>query len=57
MGAGRLTEDEGGYMKVRYFLTGERKDNLPPWQGAAPQRAAVMDMADLEPADEEELPF
>lgn len=57
MGAGRLVEDDRGYMKVRYFLAGEKKDKLPPWQGVAPQRAAVMDMADLEPADEEELPF
>lgn len=58
LGAGRLYEDENGYMKVRYFLTGEKEDNLPPWQGVLPQRTVITELAaGLEPADEEELPF
>lgn len=57
IGAGKLYEDKEGYLKVRYFITGERQDNLPPWQGPMPQRASIMDPVYLEPADDEELPF
>lgn len=58
VGAARLVEDENGYLKVRYFLTPERAEKLPPWQGREPERQEVSSLGDgFEVLDEDDLPF
>ena len=58
VGAARLVEDENGYLKVRYFLTPERAEKLPPWQGREPEPQEVSSLGDgFEALDEDDLPF
>lgn len=58
VGAARLVEDENGYLKVRYFLSPERAEKLPPWQGKEPERQEVSSLGDgFEVLDEDDLPF
>ena len=56
--AARLVEDENGYLKVRYFLSPERAEKLPPWQGKEPERQEVSSLGDgFEMLDDDDLPF
>ena len=58
VGAARLVEDENGYLKVRYFLSPERTEKLPPWQGKEPERQEVSSLGDgFEMLDDDDLPF
>ena len=58
VGAARLIEDENGYLKVRYFLSPERAEKLPPWQGKAPERQEVSSLGDgFAMLDDDDLPF
>ena len=58
VGAARLVEDENGYLKVRYFLSPERTEKLPPWQGKEPGRQEVSSLGDgIEMLDDDDLPF
>ena len=58
VGAAKLVEDENGYLKVRYFLSPERAEKLPPWQGKEPERQEVSSLGDgFEALDEDDLPF
>lgn len=58
VGAARLIEDENGYLKVRYFLSPERAEKLPPWQGKEPERQEVSSLGDgFEMLDDDDLPF
>ena len=58
VGAAKLAEDENGYLKVRYFLSPERAEKLPPWQGKEPERQEVSSLGDgFEELDEDDLPF
>lgn len=58
VGAARLVEDENGYLKVRYFLSPERAEKLPPWQGKEPERQEVSSLGDgFEMLDDDDLPF
>ena len=58
VGAAKLAEDENGYLKVRFFLSPERAEKLPPWQGKEPERQEVSSLGDgFEELDEDDLPF
>lgn len=58
VGAAKLAEDENGYLKVRFFLSPERAEKLPPWQGKEPERREVSSLGDgFEALDEDDLPF
>ena len=58
VGAAKLVEDENGYLKVRYVLSPERAEKLPPWQGKEPERQEVSSLGDgFEELDEDDLPF
>lgn len=58
VGAAKLGEDENGYLKVRFFLTPERAEKLPPWQGKEPERQTVSSLGDgFEELDDDDLPF
>ena len=58
VGAARLVEDENGYLKVRYFLSPERAEKLPPWKGKEPERQEVSSLGDgFEMLDDDDLPF
>lgn len=41
IGGAKLVEDEEGYLKVRYFLSPEKQEKLPPWEGPVPERQTV----------------
>ena len=55
IGAGRLKEDEQGYLKIAYFLDQKRAEKLPAWQGEEPERQTVTEY--LSPTESEDLPF
>ena len=55
VGAARLKEDENGYLKVQYFLSSERADKLPPWEGKMPERQELTTLEPLE--DDGDIPF
>lgn len=59
VGAARLIEDENGYLKVRYFLSPERAEKLPPWNGKQPERQEVTSLEDGIDGvlDDDDLPF
>lgn len=58
MGAARLKEDENGYLKVSYFIDKARAENLPPWEGEAPEQQKVTSLDDFEEIDtDDDLPF
>lgn len=41
LGAGKLVEDEQGYLKVKHFLSQEKQENLPEWVGKLPERLEI----------------
>ena len=59
VGAARLIEDDNGYLKVRYFLSPERAEKLPPWDGKQPERQEVTSLEDGIDGvlDDDDLPF
>jgi hypothetical protein len=59
VGAGRLKEDEKGYLKVHYFLSPEKAEKLPPWVGEKPERQKVSELGGdfNESIPDEDLPF
>lgn len=48
VGAAKLKEDDKGYLKVQYFLSPERADKLPPWEGKLPERQELTKLDDVE---------
>lgn len=60
-GAARFKEDDGGYLKVQYFLDQQRASKLPPWVGDMPERQTVTTIGgtdgDAEELDPEDDPF
>lgn len=58
VGAGRLKENENGFMEVYYFIDKKRAEKLPPWQGDMPERQTVTDLGGgMAEIDDPELPF
>ena len=55
VGAARLKEDDKGYLKVQYFISEDRAERLPPWDGEMPERQELTKLEPLE--DESELPW
>lgn len=55
VGAARLKEDEKGYLKVQYFISEDRAEKLPPWEGKLPERQELTKLDDVE--DDGELPW
>lgn len=55
VGAARLKEDDNGYLKVQYFISEDRAEKLPPWEGKLPERQELTKLETLE--DESELPW
>ena len=55
VGAARLKEDDKGYLKVQYFISEDRAEKLPPWEGKLPERQELTKLDDVE--DDGELPW
>ena len=54
----KLAEGETGKLTVRFFLSPERAEKLPPWQGKEPERQEVSSLGDgFEALDDDDLPF
>ena len=56
-GAAMFGEDENGYLKVKYWLSPERAASLPPFEGDKPERQTIGKLVDIDPDDDEDLPF
>lgn len=56
VGAARLKEDEKGYLKVQYFISEDKAEKLPPWEGEMPQRQVLTSLTELE-EDDGDLPW
>lgn len=55
VGAARLKEDDKGYLKVQYFISEDRAEKLPPWEGKLPERQELTKLDDVE--DDGEFPW
>lgn len=55
VGAAKLKEDDQGYLKVQYFLSQERAEKLPPWDGPLPERQELVQLKEVE--DDGDLPW
>ena len=55
VGAARLKEDDKGYLKVQYFISEDRAEKLPPWEGKLPERQELTKLDDVE--DDGDLPW
>ena len=55
VGAAKLKEDDRGYLKVQYFLSQERAEKLPPWDGPLPERQELVQLKEVE--DDGDLPW
>lgn len=55
VGAARLKEDDKGYLKVQYFISEDRAEKLPPWEGEMPERQELTKLDEIE--DDGELPW
>ena len=55
VGAARLKEDDKGYLKVQYFISEDKAERLPPWEGKLPERQELTKLDDIE--DDGELPW
>lgn len=53
-GAAKLIEDENGYLKVRYFISKDKAEKLPPWEGEKPDKNEI---TTLTVVDDENIPF
>ena len=55
VGAARLKEDDKGYLKVQYFISEDRAEKLPLWEGKLPERQELTKLDDVK--DDGELPW
>lgn len=55
VGAARLKEDDKGYLKVQYFISEDRAEKLPPWEGKLPERQELTNIQEIE--DDGDLPW
>ena len=55
-GAADFAEDENGYLKVKYWLSASRAENLPPFEGKKPERQVVTNLS-AEDAGDDDLPW
>ena len=55
VGAARLKEDDKGYLKVQYFISEDRAEKLPPWDGEMPERQELTKLDEIE--DDGDLPW
>lgn len=59
VGAAKLKEDDQGYLTVSYFISQDRADRLPPWEGTVPERQTVTSIGEFSAIEDEDddLPF
>ena len=58
IGAAKLKEDDGGYLKVAYFINKEKASALPEWIGDKPERQTVEQGLGYEDCiDDDDLPW
>lgn len=55
-GAAMFKQDDRGYAQVAYFLSPERAEDLPPFEGEKPERQSITSLED-DTADDGDLPF
>lgn len=57
-GAAHFVLDENGYSKVKYFISADRAENLPPFVGDKPEKLEVTSLdKDFSDVNEDDLPF
>ena len=57
-GAAEFGEDEQGYTNLKWFISGRKAENLPPFEGEKPPRQKVATLPDPEPEDtDDDLPW
>ena len=55
LGAAKFGADDRGYLKVKWFLSPDKVENLPPFEGEVPERQTVTKLEEID--DESDLPF
>lgn len=55
MGAAMFDLDDRGFLKVKYWISGDRAELLPPYEGEKPEKQTVSKLSEEDPEDG--LPF
>ena len=55
-GAAEFGEDEQGYTRLKWFISAQKTESLPPFEGEKPERQVVTKIDELDD-DDDELPF
>ena len=55
-GAGEFVLDENDYIKLKKFISADKAENLPPFEGEKPERQTVTKFTEMEESDDD-LPF
>lgn len=55
-GAAEFGEDEQGYTRLKWFISAQKAESLPPFEGEKPERQVVSKIDEMDD-DDDELPF
>lgn len=55
-GAAEFGEDEQGYTRLKWFISAQKAEGLPPFEGEKPERQVVTKIDEMDD-DDDELPF
>lgn len=56
-GAAEFGEDEQGYTKLKWFISGRQAENLPPFEGDKPERQKITALEEEPEGSEDDLPW
>lgn len=56
-GAADFALDDNDYLKIKYFISAERAENLPPFEGTKPERQVVTKIDGVTDDSDDDLPW
>lgn len=56
-GAGDFALDDRGYLTLRWFISAERAESLPPFEGTKPERQSVTVITEEPDGSDDEMPW
>ena len=57
VGAAMFEEDEQGYTRLKYFISPDKAENLPPFEGTKPERQKITALEEDPAEDDGDLPW
>lgn len=56
-GAAEFGEDKNGYTELKWFISGRKKDALPPFEGEKPERQKETTLTEEPDEEDDDLPW